>query len=620
MARRFKLNTTWPAMRRVGRHFWPYVGAERRLLVESMAALLAGVALRLLEPWPLKVVFDRVLVAPGEKRRAGLAFLDALEPLPLLTVAAGAVIVFTGLRALADYRNKVGFALIGNRVLTRVRDELYRHLQRLSLSFHSRARMGDLAVRVTRDVNMLRDVTVSAALPLAAGVLVLAGTWAVMFLMQWRLALLATAVLPAIWLTTARLGRRIHAAARKQREREGDMAATAAESMSAIKTVQALSLEEVFADGFSSRSQQSQKQDVKANKLSASLNRTVDILLAIITALVVWYGARLVLREKLTPGDLLVFLAYLRYGFRPLQDFAKYTNRLAKATAAGERVVDLLERTPEVCDRPDAVTAPAFRGAVRFEHVSFAYEPEQFVFEDVDVEIAPGQRVAVVGPSGIGKSTLVSLLPRLYDPPTGRVLIDGRDIREFTLASLRAQISILLQENTLFAASIRDNIGYGAATVTPEQIEAAARLASAHEFIMTLPQGYDTMVAERGATLSAGQRQRIAIARAAIRHAPILIYDEPTTGLDEENERLVLAALERLAAGRTTFWITHDLRAGARADLILYLENGRILERGTHDELMQRNGRYATLYRLQTVMAEQRPERGDREVPHVVAG
>jgi ATP-binding cassette subfamily B protein len=322
-------------------------------------------------------------------------------------------------------------------------------------------------------------------------------------------------------------------------------------------------------------------------------------LIAIATALVVWQGAWLVMSRSMTPGDLIVFLTYLKRAFTPLKDFAKYTGRLAKGAASGERVVDLLEREPEIQDSPNAIVAPPFRGTVRFEDVSFAYDSELIVFEHVEFEVPAGRHVAIAGASGVGKSTLVGLIPRLYDVTGGRVLIDGRDVREFTLASLRLQISVLLQETLLFAASIRDNIAYGAPDVDAAEVEAAARLANAHGFIEEMPEGYETIVGERGVTLSNGQRQRIAIARAAIRQSPILILDEPTTGLDEENQRDVIEALERLSQGRTTFLITHDLCTASRCHMIVLLHNRRIVERGSHEELMRAQGRYAMLFDLE---------------------
>ena len=595
-----------PGLGRISRYFWPHVRQYRGLIVGSMVALFAEVGLRLLEPWPLKFVFDRILHTRSS-RPSQLPSLDQIDSMTLLAMAAIAVVVITGLRALAAFWQTIGFAKIGTRVLRKVREQLFRHVQYLSLSFHTSARTGDLVMRVINDVGMLQDVAVTALLPLVAKTLVVAGMAALMFAMNWKLALLALSVLPLFWLRTVTLTRQISEVARKQRRQEGAMAATATESISAIRTVQALSLEEKFAASFASESERNLKQDVKGKRLSATLERTVDVLIAIATALVLWFGAKLALRGDISPGDLIVFLAYLKSAYRPIQDFTKYTGRLAKASAAGERVIDLLERVPDVRDNPDARRAPPFVGRVQFQGVSFAYEDNRDVLDEIRLEVEPGQHVALVGPSGAGKSTLVSLLLRLYEPQRGQLLIDGEDIRQFTLESVRSQISVVLQDNLLFAGTVRENIACAAPGVSEEEIESAARLAHAHDFIITLPEGYNTLVGERGVTLSHGQRQRIAIARAAIRKAPILVLDEPTTGLDKRSERAVLDALENVYQGRTTFHITHDLRHAARADLVLHLEHGRIVECGTHDELMAANAGYATMSRMQVAPEQPAP-------------
>ncbi len=609
MANSPSLQDSLPGLRRILKYFWPHVRAFRALLAGSLFALFAEVALRLLEPWPLKFIFDHIIGSGSHRGPAFLSRLDGTDTGVLLAAAALAVVAITGLRALAAFWQTIGFAQIGNRALNQVRNQLYRHVQYLSLSFHTRAKTGDLVVRMMNDVGMLQDVAITALFPLVAKALVVGGMVGLMFWMKWQLAIFAVAVFPLFWLRTLKVGRRIREVARKQRRQEGAMAATFAESISAIRTVQALSLEETFARAFTQQSDKTLRQDLRGKRLSAGLERSLDVLIALATALVLWYGTRLILRKEMTPGELLVFLAYLKSAYRPVQDFAKYTGRLAKASAAGERVIDLLQRVPDVRDAPGAVAAPKFEGLVRFENISFSYQQERPVLEEINLAVQPGQHVVLVGPSGAGKTTLLSLILRLYDPQKGTVAIDGSDIRGLTLESLRSQISVVLQDNVLFAATVRDNIVYGAPGAAIADIEKAAHLANAHEFISALPQGYDTILGERGVTLSQGQRQRLAIARAAIRKAPILILDEPTTGLDQANEQAVVQALAHLNADRTTFLITHDLSHARDADLILYLEEGRIVERGTHPELLRVNGKYAAMYRLQ---ADRPPASADK--------
>ncbi|MBE9157531.1 ABC transporter ATP-binding protein [Nodosilinea sp. LEGE 06152] len=605
MDRAASLTQTVPGLWQFGRYFWPIIRPQWPLLAVSTLALLADVGLRVLEPWPMKVIFDYVLVPARGDSSARLAPLGAWDPALLLTGAVVAMVALTGLRAVATYWNTVSLAIASSRVMTQVRNQLYRHLQRLSLGYHTRARSGDLIVRVSGDASRLQEVLITAALPLVSSLLTLVGMVVVMIWLDWRLALLSTVTFPLFWLAATRFSQRIRSASLQQRKREGAVAATAAESLAAIKLVQALSLENAFADTFAKQNQRSLSDVVETKRLAAHLERTVDVVIALGTALVLWAGAQLVIRDALTPGDVLVFLSYLKNAFKPVQNFAKYTGRLAKAAASGERILNVMETQPEVRDRPTARPAPILAGALRLEDLWFAYEPGHPVLKGLNLSVQPGQQVAIVGPSGSGKSTLMSLLLRLYDPTAGRVRIDGQDIRDFTLDSLRPQISVVLQESLLFAASIRENIAYGVAGVSQAEIEAAARLANAHDFIAALPQGYDTPVGERGTTLSGGQRQRIAIARAAIRQTPILILDEPTTGLDRASEQAVVDALRQLAQGRTTFLITHDLSLVPQVDHVLYLEQGRVIEQGTHGELLAQNGPYAALFRLRSALREE---------------
>jgi ATP-binding cassette subfamily B protein len=587
------------AFRGLAVYCWPSLWKHRLWVGGGLAALLIEVTFRALEPWPLKFIFDRLFHGPRHGKWSDFAVLEGLDSSVLIVSAGLALLATAAVRALASYVSTMVFVRVGNSVLTELRTEVYRHLQCLSLSFHRRARNGELVLRIMGDVNLLKDVVVTAVLPLLANFLVLVCMFGVMFWLNARLALLALLVLPLVGLWTVRLGRQIREAARKQRKRDAGLAATAAETFAAIPIVQALCLEGRFADTFLRRNQESNRSDFQSARLSAALERSTTFFVAAGTASVVWYGASLVLRGDLTPGELLVFMAYLKTALRPVQDLSKFTGRLAKAAAASERVFNLLQTTAEVRDLPDARPAALFQGAIRFEDVCFAYESGRPILEHLNFEIQPGQRVALVGPSGIGKSTIVNLLLRFYDPLQGRVAIDGTDLRQYTLSSLRPQISVVLQDTLLFAASIRDNIAYGTPDTTDQEVESAARLANAHAFIQALPQGYDTVLGERGLTLSGGQRQRLAIARAAIRQAPILLLDEPATGLDRTNERMVLEALKRLSEGRTTIIITHDSLLAARADLILLLEHGRVRERGSHDELMRAGGRYAALYRRQ---------------------
>lgn len=612
MARRKKkrkLAQILPDLVKVYRYFRKDILRKSGLISSSFAALLAGVVFRLLEPWPLKFVLDQVFKQNTNNNAASFTLPDSWTVDTVVIAVALSVVAIAAARAAMDFISKVGFFKVGNYVVIRVRDRLYRHLQNLPMSFHDRARHGDLITRVTRDVNLLRDVTATAILPLLGSMMVLAGMAIVMFLLNWKLALLSLAIIPLYWLATVRLGRQIRETARKQRERESAMATIASEAIGNIRTIKALGQEEKFASDFDKKNNQSQSGDLKASRLSLRLGRTVDILLSIATACVLWLGAHYVFSGNMYPGDLVVFLVYLKRSFKPAQEFAKYTARIAKATAAGERVIALLDR-PVESDSNDAIELGQVDGAIEFKNVNFAYDKDQLVLKNFNLRIEPGCKVAITGPSGAGKSTLLGLLLRFYQPTSGTISIDSNDLQKVSLRSLRSKFCSVMQNPLLFAGSVRENIELGCSSVaTEEEVISAARLAEVDEFVLQWANGYETQIGERSATLSRGQRQRVAIARAALSENPILLLDEPTTGLDEANQTIVSDALIKLAANKTAIMVTHNLQLASRMGQIVYVDDGEAKQTGTHEELMATGGPYRQMYLQQS--ARKRNELSD---------
>jgi ATP-binding cassette subfamily B protein len=599
--RKKKLAQILPDLIEVYRYFWKDIRTRSGIIFRSFVALLLGVVFRLLEPWPLKFVLDQVFDQKASVQATTITLPESWSATGVVIFVSLAVIVIAVMRAWTDYTSRVGFFKVGNHVVIRVRDRLYRHLQALPMSFHDRAKHGDLITRVTRDVSLLRDVTATAILPLIGSSMVLLGMAVVMVWLNWKLAAVSLVIIPLYWLTTVRLGRQIRETARKQRQREGAMATIASESIGAIRDIKALGLEEKFAIDFDKKNNQSQTDDLKASRLSLKLGRTVDVLLAIATAGVLWLGARYVLEGAMFPGDLVVFLVYLKRSFKPAQEFAKYTARIAKATAAGERVINLLERPVESKQKSNSTDFENVRGEIEFRDVSFGYDNQQLVLKNFDLKIEPGKTVAITGPSGVGKSTLFGLLLRFYEPKSGQILIDGQDIQNYSPATLRSVFSVVLQNPLLFASSIRENIALGNSSASEADILAAARLAEVDEFVLQMPELFETQIGERSTTLSRGQRQRIAIARAALAGKNILLLDEPTTGLDENNQKIVSEALLDLAQDKTTLMITHDPKMADRADEIVYMSVGKVAEHGTHKELLEKNGPYAELFQQKSL-------------------
>ncbi|WP_295901384.1 ABC transporter ATP-binding protein [uncultured Vibrio sp.] len=578
------------------KYVWPYIKQKKWLVIGAFAGLLAQTLLRLLEPWPLKFIIDR-LVSPEFNSADDLQFLSSLNLSAYFAALAFALVIITMLRALMTYFTTVLMALAGNHVIISLREKLFNHLQGLSTVYHQKQRSGDLVVRIISDMGLMKEVAITAAVPLIGNSFIFISIIGVMLWINWQLALISLTTLPFLWLVTLKKSKKIHNVAKKNRQREGVMAAAASESINAIKSVQALALENRFSSIFSDANNKSLKEGVQGKRLAASLQRSVEILLAFSTALVLWFGSLQVIEQILTPGELLVFIYYLRRVFRPIRDFTKYTARLAKASAAAERILKVLEHPRDIENRPDAKPSPAFQGNIQFEKIQFSYLNDETInLKGIDLSIPMGKRVAIVGLSGSGKSTLIALLMRLYDPQQGRVLIDGIDIRDYTFESVRHQISVVMQDTALFATSISNNITIGLEDVDPSQVIEAAKLADIHEFIESLPNGYDTDVGERGVTLSVGQRQRIAIARAALRKSPILILDEPTTGLDPQTEYSVNQSLIKLAQTSTTLLVTHRKEIAKQCDHIVYLKSGEIIEQGSHEQLMEINASYTQLF------------------------
>jgi ATP-binding cassette subfamily B protein len=555
----------------------------------------------LLEPWPLKIVFDYVL---GSKSMPGWmnSFVNSTlghDKLAILNFAALAVITIAVVGAISSYTEDYLTTTVGQWVMHDLRRTLYHHIQRLSLAYHDQKRTGDLISRVTSDIDAIQSLISNVLLGILVNILTLLGMIGVMFYLNWKFTLIALSVAPALFLVVYSFTRRIKKASRAVRSKEGEVVSVLQEVLSSIRVVKAFTREDYEQRRFEQQSMESVEMALRARSLKAKLAPIVEIIVAIGTCLVVWYGARMVVSGELSSGALLVFFLYLGKMYKPMRDLSKMTDTISKASVGFERIREVLETERQVRNLPNARKAPPLKGKVEFEHVSFGYDEDRRILKDINFKVEPGQVAALVGPTGAGKTTIASLIPRFYDPSSGRVKIDDADIRNFKIKSLRQQISFVLQESLLFRAPIWQNIAYGKPEAKRDEIVRAAKLANAHEFIEQMPEGYDTMVGERGVTLSGGQRQRIAIARAIIRDAPILILDEPSSGLDAASEELVFDALGKLMEGKTSIVIAHRLATIMRADVIFVINDGKVVESGTHQELLAQGGLYAEFYEIQ---------------------
>lgn len=573
----------------------------RGWLIVVFIAMLFETAMSIAAPWPLKVIIDNVV---GQHKLPEFLtwlrdFSSGERTMGLAAVAALGAVVIALLGAVATYIDNYYTTSVAQYVANDLRHRLYHHLQRLSLKYYDSHQIGNMLSTITSDVATIQSFASTALLSILIDSLTIVGMVGVMLYLDFDFALIAVGVTPFLLLFVARLKKAVKKATHEVRKRQSDIVSVLQQGLESVRTVEAFGRQDTEEARLDKASMESVKAALKARRVKALMSPAVAVTVSLCVAFVLWRGAGLVLNQAMTVGALTVFLAYLKQFFKPVQDLASMTNVIAQAQVGMERVQAILDADMIIPQKPNARDPGKLKGEIIFEHVAFAYDPAAPVLRDINLTIKPGQRIGVCGPTGGGKSTVLSLIPRFYDPTLGRVLIDGTDVTDYKLDLLRAQIGFVLQDTVLFAGTIRDNIAYGRLDATPEEIIAAAQMANAHDFISQMPHGYDSLVGERGLTLSGGQRQRIGIARAVVRNSPILILDEPTAALDTESEKVVMEALERLMKGRTVITIAHRLSTIRDADKIVVLKGGLVAEEGTHDELIKRNEIYAELYRIQ---------------------